>query len=165
MNYQFELIRQDNFDKYQTFTFPKHRSAFTDSAVGERYFGIGVFNEETPVGLILGKPNLNYPENMMIVSVFILEEQRRKGLATMLFQRFEAEMKALGYRGVEIWYINNRESIDYIEKILKRLGWTQPEVREQIYKCGIDNLNHEWINRYKIRRPFSYCNYLELLNP
>lgn len=162
MNFQFILIRQDNFHKYQTFTFPRYRKAFTESTAAERYFGIGVSDELRPVGLILGKPNLNYPENMMVVSIFIREEQRRKGLATMLFQRFEAEMKAQGYRGVEIWYLNNRESIEYIERILKRLGWAQPEVREQIYKCGIDNLNHEWINRYKIRRPFSYCNYSEL---
>lgn len=162
MSYQFEIINQINFNNYQKYTFPRYRNVFADSDAGERYFGIGVFNEESPVGLILGKPNLNYPENMMVVSIYIVEEHQRKGLATMLFQRFEAEMKAQGYRSVEIWYINNRESIEYIEKIMKRLGWTQPEVREQIYKCGINNLNHEWINRYKIRRPFSYCNYLEL---
>lgn len=162
MAYEFEIIDPRNFYKYQKYTFPRYRKGFSDTAAGERYFGIGVFEGETPVGLILGKRNSDYPENMTVVSTFILTEHRRRGLATLLYKRFEAAVKDEGYRALEMWCIDNRESIEYIKKIIKKIGWNPPRCRDLIYKCGINNLNHEWINRYQVKEPFSYCNYLNL---
>lgn len=157
MDYQFELINQDNFNQYQKFTFPRYRHAFSGPDLKERYFGIGIFEERTPLGLILGQLDSKYPHKMDILSVFVIADYRKKGLATMLFYQFEAEVKRQGFKSITIKYIDNRESIQYIEKILARLGWYQPEVNDYIYKCRIADFKHDWFGRFQLKKSFSIC--------
>lgn len=161
MDYQFELVNLANYTKYQKFTFSWHRNVF-DSGIHDSYLGIGAFAEGMPLGLILGKPNKEYPCEMSILSVFVIADYRRKGIATALFRQFETEVKQQGYQRIAIKYIDDRESIGYIEKILAYLGWDPPQVSDYIYKCRIFDCNYDWLDSIQYMESFSDCTITEL---
>lgn len=81
------------------------------------------------VGLALAELPLAPGEPPELLSLFVLPEWRGRGIATALVEALEGAVAGAGFRELTTVYTAGRPSIDAVESVLRRRGWSRPEAR------------------------------------
>ena len=154
MNIEYEFLKSDTVNDFLYFTFPKYRLVFLTEDV-ETLCAIGVRVGKKPAGLIMSKL-IPAEKKAVVLSVSVKSIHRRKGIATNLFGKLEDFLLGNGYRTITIDYIKDSKSIDYLEKILARCGWEEPEVKTMLCKIHYKKLlKSGWLTKYGLPEEYS----------
>lgn len=90
------------------------------------FLGVIATLENRPVGLLLA--SLDHTEkNLRIHSFLVHPEHRNQGVGTALVKTLEAAIRNSGVNKMDVYFRSHWKSRDHLEKILKDLGWSDPE--------------------------------------
>jgi GNAT superfamily N-acetyltransferase len=90
---------------------------------------IGVFEDETPLGVSLMELPLASKETATLLSVFVSTESRNQGCATEMLRFAEDEARRGGFAKMEAVYSTGKKSIPAFERVLEKRGWEPPAAR------------------------------------
>lgn len=90
---------------------------------------IGAFEAERPVGLIVAEQPLGDSEPAELLSLFVAEGERGRGVGGALVAAAEQALAAAGVAEVRAVWTAGKPAIEALERILARRGWTPPAAR------------------------------------
>lgn len=98
-----------------------------------------------PCGLILalsamdadGSPN----ENWTLLSVFVKEDQRRKGIGRSLWERLKPELQKRGCRRIRVQAVLRETVLESVDAYLTAMDFSAPEKIAKIFSFTPDSMN------------------------
>jgi GNAT superfamily N-acetyltransferase len=90
---------------------------------------------EEPAGLLLAEVSLDgedggrSPRDPEMLSLYVKPEARGQGIATALVERLEDCLRREGHSRVRVVYMTGKPAIEWVERILRRRGWSEPATR------------------------------------
>lgn len=93
---------------------------------------VGAWHGDEPVGLVLAdRPTEEQREDFApkVQSLYVVPEFRRRGVGTGLMATMEELLAELGHPEVHATYMTGKRSVEAVETILEKRGWTPPETR------------------------------------
>lgn len=119
-----------------------------------------------PAGLILGcLPSEDEMDQRPaeLLSLFVRQEKRHLGIAGSLLEHLECAFSEAGSRAVEATYMAPGPSIEYLERLLRRSGWSPPEGRMTVARFTIEQAESTpWYGRYRQREKMDLFPWLEV---
>jgi GNAT superfamily N-acetyltransferase len=91
--------------------------------------GVVAMRGRQPAGLCLAAIPENTPAEADLLSIFVVPDLRRRGLATDLLASAEAALVARGVERADGTYMTGKESIAALERVLAKRGWEPPVLR------------------------------------
>jgi hypothetical protein len=89
----------------------------------------------------------NEPE---LLSLYVAPSVRHRGIGGALTEAFEGAVAAAGYSRVTGIYMTGHQAVGYLEKLLSRRKWSEPEVRMRVYKSTLEQATcTPWYSRYR----------------
>lgn len=138
---QYRALDAATAKRHASMTFPAYRHLLElepttrhvdENDTREVYpFAIGAFDEEKLVGMSVGEIPLD-PESHRgpeLLSVLVNEPYRRRGIGTRLVASVERIVCNNSFGSVRAIYMTGKSSIEWVERILARRGWSEPEGR------------------------------------
>lgn len=105
-----------------------------------------------PAGLLLGGLPISDRGAAEVLSLFVLPQARRQGIAAELLAGFERRAEELGIDRVETVYLTGKPGSAAFERLIARAGWEPPLPRMLIYKCELpEAFRMPWFERYEPR--------------
>lgn len=97
-----------------------------------------------PAGLALGAvPGPGLEREPELLSLFTAKDYRNQGVGTQLMESFHKEMTRRGCPRVQATYMSGKETTPFLERILKKTGWEDPQPRMAAIKCDQVTLRAE----------------------
>ncbi len=90
---------------------------------------IGAFRGGRPIGLALAERPLADPDPAELLSLFVADGERARGVGGALVAAAEAALAAAGATAVQATWTAGKPAIAWLERILYRRGWSRPEPR------------------------------------
>jgi len=90
---------------------------------------IGAFRAGRAIGLALAERPLADADPAELLSLFVADGERGKGVGGALVAAVEAELAAAGAAEVRATWTAGKPAIVWLERILARRGWSPPEAR------------------------------------
>lgn len=137
-------------EPFHAMTFSTYRRLLNFRPPGPTPVALGAFENGVAVGLALA--SLGPPANeAKLLSLFVAEPQRGRGIATALARRLEPVCAALGVERLNATFMSGQPATPAIERILAKLGWTAPETRMVVVRCSLDSIKGApWLNRLSV---------------
>jgi GNAT superfamily N-acetyltransferase len=116
---------------------------------------IGARQDDALVGLALAEvPVKGDRDSATLLSVFVDESYRRRGIGTALVEGVEAEVARRGHARLGVVYMTGRPLIDALETLLARRGWSPPATRAMTMRATLDELRRmRWYGRVRLPAP------------
>ncbi|WP_270169383.1 GNAT family N-acetyltransferase [Paenibacillus sp. SYP-B4298] len=141
---------------YLPFTYKSWRPAVagqTPISSGRQLITIGAHSNGMPAGLIVGLIN---GREAAIISIFVVESQRSKGIGTALMNELLTALAECGVASVELWYHALRHASS-LEGVISRTGWEAPRLYSTHYRFPLQRLlQAEWMQRLRSRLSRDY---------
>ncbi len=116
-----------------------------------------------PAGLILAELPTPQRPSAELLSMFVVPEQRGRGLATSLLEGLEADLANAGVSELIGTYMTGKPSISAIERIFVKRGFTPPELRKIVVKYTPEEPSRAlWYRRAKMPSHASIFPWVEL---
>ena len=145
---------------YQRMTFPHYRSRL--EAPSPRTVALAAHLNGEPVGLALAE--IVSPRAAQLDSLYVVEAQRRNGIAARLISQLEEELRQRDCWKVMAVYATGGSSVPALERLVARFGWTPPTPRSLIIKVSQPEMAAD--DRYQamgdLEPPFSICAWNEV---
>lgn len=133
---------------FASFTFPRYRSMLDGPAIDYRAICIGMSSDWEPAGLALLTPSADAAGAALLLSIFIRQDQRRRGLGTRLLQRAEEIAAARGFRELTAVHMTSLPEAHAFEALLRRAGWEPPRLRMYVLRSNLELINRSgWMRR------------------
>jgi GNAT superfamily N-acetyltransferase len=146
---------------YQRMTFPHHRSLL--GAPSPETVALAAHLEGEPAGLALAEID-SARVAARLHSLYVVETQRRNGIATSLIAELEEELRRRGCSKVEAVYATGGSSVAALERLIAQFGWAPPAPRSLIIKISQPEMEAD--ERYQamaeLETPFSVCAWSEV---
>lgn len=155
VNYSLTELKGLAWLQYLEMTFPSYQPALQSVQFDDSIIAIGASVEQKPVGLGLAR---FYPEEeaAIILSIFVEFPYRCQGIGTALLAYLEQVFKQRGCRYVELVYTSDQTTTPSLEHILKKAGWTPPELRVLICKAIKEQMiQASWLHKYSLPAGFT----------
>ncbi|MBF0395298.1 MAG: GNAT family N-acetyltransferase [Desulfobacterales bacterium] len=147
------LTESDDINLYREMTFLRFQGYLdalqTNNNPVIAFKASGSNNE--PIGLGLA---YSADDEALILSVFVDENHRNKGIGTLLFQKLEETLFDRNHSKIFVQYQSDNPGIGAFEKILKKQGWTIPVVDKIIFEGDRNIMKAPWIH-YPLSPDFS----------
>jgi hypothetical protein len=142
-------------------TFPHYRPLLEASSWGT--VALAAHVEREPVGLALAEID-SARAAARLQSLYVVEAQRRNGIAARLIAELEEELRQRGYSRVEAVYATGGSSVPALERLIAQFGWAPPIPRSLIIKCSQPELLADERHRAmgELEPPFSICAWHEV---
>lgn len=105
------------------------------------------------VGLLVARLFTN--QTAQLDSIFVLESERHKGIGTALFNFFQQttliDRKAIGFE-----YESESPYAPYLEKMIKKAGWSAPEFYQIRCMFDVTTFNPAWYQKWLHFNPSSF---------
>lgn len=112
-------------------TFPSYRPlVFADPA---RRLALGASVEGEPVGL--GLVERLAAGGARLLSLYVVEALRGRGLATALVERLEHEAREAGDAELSTVWMTGQSTSAAVERVLAKRGWEPPALRMYVLRC------------------------------
>jgi GNAT superfamily N-acetyltransferase len=141
----FESLDPQSAAGWEDMTYPAFRDLLGPRPANGSFAAIAAREAAQPVGLGLGR--LDQGSTGEILSVFVARPWRGRGIGTALLERMEEEIRALGATRVEATYSSSAPAVCAVESLLRRRGWSPPEVRMLIGTANAGMLQAPWMQR------------------
>jgi len=173
-DYRFRALEPVMAPAAKAMTFPAYRHMLglepTERILGApgqrevRALGVTAWRHGGLVGLGLaevpGGSDMDPPE---VLSLFVGQEHRSRGLATRLLGNLEQELGRRGFDSVEAVYMTGKPSVPALERVLSRSGWEPPEVRTVSVRFTPDEMARApWFGRESLPEGFELLPWVEL---
>jgi N-acetylglutamate synthase-like GNAT family acetyltransferase len=143
MSYEYlvhrNLSKKQVIDRYEPFTFPSFLQKSKVRQLQEPFFVVEVMYEKERIGLavleLLPKNSL-----LKVLSLYVKEEYRKRGVATQILKIAERVAINNQLAILNIIFQNNWESFKIMPKLLKNLGWNEPEKRMILVKLSYQQI-------------------------
>jgi GNAT superfamily N-acetyltransferase len=129
-----------------------------------RGLGVTAWRNGGLVGLGLaevpGGSDMDPPE---VLSLFVRQDHRNRGLATRLLEGLEQEIGGRGFDAVEAVYMTGKPSVPALERVLSRSGWAPPELRTLSVRFTPDEMARApWFGGESLPEGFELLPWVEL---
>ena len=119
-------------------------------------FAIAAFRDDTPVALLMGEAPLEGGD-AEILSIFVVPEERRRGLATALVTLAEREVVRRGLSAVRAVYMTGKAGAEAAEHIFARREWDAPVTRMVTIQCRIEEwARAPWLSAFKLNPEYVF---------
>ena len=159
MSYQYlihrNLSKKQVIETYESFTFPSFLQKSKVRTLQEPFFVIEALHGEKRVGLSVLE--LSTQNGLLkILSLFVQEEYRRKGIASQILKIAEKVAQNKELLALNIIFQNNWDSFKIMPKLLKNLAWNEPEKRMILVKLSYKQVKDlPWIQKRSFPTNFS----------
>lgn len=119
----------------------------------------GAIHREMPVVLGMGLVELpvddeRFPE---LLSIFVSQSLRKRGLATQILTALQDELRSRGYQALETVYMSGRPAAAAAERLLANAGWEEPVMRMLTLRFTVASMRQApWIGNDKYKLPDGY---------
>ena len=146
---------------YDALTYPSLQKRWqTQSPKGE-LLGICASVEGSLVGFAIAE-QLS-PQTAELISLFVLPECRRQGIATKLIKNLEVSLTASGCEQLQVKYKATPLTDAALEPLLQKQNWQPPEVNFLLGKTTIEKVSQApWLDKYPLPPQFSVFPWSEL---
>ena len=120
------------------FTFPLYRDRLLLGSWRQKILALGAWQGSRPVGLALFEKTT--PSTAVLRSVWVESDCRRRGMGLELLQNAAAALAEQGVRRVEAIHRSTLEDRVAFESLLKRAGWTRPEMRMMVLESTFEGM-------------------------
>lgn len=122
---------------------------------------VGVWRENSAVGLALGTGADGRAAKML--SLYVDDGHRGKGIATLLLAQAEAELMRAGAAEVAATYMTGQPTTAALEAVLRKRAWDEPQARALVVRCTLESIRHaRWIRAYPLPHGWSIVRWVEL---
>jgi GNAT superfamily N-acetyltransferase len=158
----FLVLRDEEAAKsFLAMTYPFHRRLLT-FAPDVAPLGIGAVEDGTPVGLALARFG-PVARGATLLSLFVAEAWRRRGVGTALTRRLERECAARGLAKLSGTYMSGQPATPAVERILSCAGWSAPTPRMLVVQCSLESVKEaRWINRFRCSPGFEIIPWVDV---
>jgi GNAT superfamily N-acetyltransferase len=156
----FESVAPASDARWEDMTFPAFRHLLRRPPADGFFAAIAAQEAGVPAGLCLGR--FDHGSTGQILSVFVVESRRGRGVGTSLLERMEEELGSHGASRVEATYSSSALAACAFESILRRRGWSSPELRMLIGRADARMLQAPWVRQSLSRAELSFFNWSEL---
>lgn len=148
---------------YQSFTFPLYRSYLKLLKPKGLIIAIGALvGEQKPVGLALAEIIAD-GASANLLSIFVTQNYRNRGIGTALLTRLEAELGLRGCNNVKLIYTTSNPQATAFERVIQKRNWLSPTPRHLVCKCDHRNLDAPWLDRdYRLPSSFTLFPWKEI---
>ena len=140
-----ELLNVFTGPAFEMLTVARFRSRLHDLLTSD-VIAVGVSVDGRPIGLGLAELSVR-DRRGNILSLFVAESYRHRGIGTDLLKRLEGELRNQGCAALEMVYSSGHSWTTPLERILERDGWWGPEVRHLICIGKQRDLAPPWLRR------------------
>ena len=120
------------------FTFPLYRDRLLLGSWRQKILALGAWQGSRPVGLALFEKTTS--STAVLRSVWVESDFRRRGIGLELLQKAAAALAEQGVRRVEAIHRSTLEDRVAFESLLKRAGWTRPEMRMMVLESTFEGM-------------------------
>ena len=163
---KFKRLERHEANQCKELTFPSYRHlldmqpCYRHTDVEDRLIQpmvVAAFDDTKVVGLAvlelpIEKAEKEKPE---LLSLFVLEGERNRGVGTALLGNVEEEVRRSGWDAMVIVYMigsDRKQGIVALENLLEKQGWDSPVTRMVSVRFTIKSLQPApWLNKYKLR--------------
>jgi GNAT superfamily N-acetyltransferase len=138
--YQFsaDLSLASAVQYFDALTFPRLSQEARFNAIRQPLTAVLVSQGGQNAGLILAEPQAE-GGGVMIRSMFVVPDQRRKGLARHLLHVLARELSARCCPHLDLFYRTDWRACPVIEHILQSEGWLPAKVQLYQYRCNLED--------------------------
>ncbi|PKQ70134.1 GNAT family N-acetyltransferase [Raineya orbicola] len=141
MSYNYNVYRnlstQEVIQKFEPYTFPSFRQKSKVRNLKEPFFVVEATYNGEKVGLAVLELLHNQPHSLMkILSLWVKEEHRRRGIASQILRVAEKIALNNQINYLNIIFQNNWESFKWMPTLLQKLAWNKPEKRTILVKLA-----------------------------
>ncbi len=112
---------------FSRMTFPRYRSKVTE-VCPTHHLRLAAFSRDKPIGLLLGEIKALSRE-MEILSLFVIQGERRKGVATALLQEAERILVRNKVKSMALVFMEKTQTPHPLRPLLASQQWNSPEIR------------------------------------
>jgi GNAT superfamily N-acetyltransferase len=147
--------------RFQHMTYPAHRPLLS-FAPDVAPIAICALEDGAPVGLALASLGPAASE-AKLVSLFVAEAWRQRGLGTALLRHLELACAARGVEKLSGTYMSGQPATPAVERILATTGWTPPKARMLVARCSLDSIKGaRWLNHFRIPDGYELLRWVEV---
>ena len=164
----YRVLEPAEASRYRGFTFPAYRHLLdglgTPAAGQVGSLAVGASLLGRPTGLALaGLPPTDSIRDPELLSIYVGQSARQKGIGSALLERLEDELAQRGYTGVTTSYMCGKPSIPYVERMLKSAGWAKPATRTFAIRFTRDEArNVPWFGKYSLGQGYEIFPWAEV---
>lgn len=136
MSYLLTLLDSETAVAYARLTYPRFQSALSNLDPGSSFIAIGAHQDGEPLGLALAK-FASAPTGEILGSLwslFVIPENRQKGIGTALMQAMETHLAAADCNTLSLEYLD-APTAPALKQILYKQSWSTPETVGFIAHC------------------------------
>ncbi len=119
--YEFQLIDSSFAEKYFHLTFPSYRKLLAEASVGGAVSAVGLSILGTPVALALAE--VLDDRSARLLSIFVSSGYRKRGIATALLGRLEAELIRNGCPWIGTEFLPDKPYSGVLRRLTAKAGW------------------------------------------
>jgi GNAT superfamily N-acetyltransferase len=129
---RFEQLTGNQTEPFGEMTYPAYAPLLATLASDGDVVAVAAFarSDSTPLGLGLAQ---NTGTRGQVLSIFVVESARHQWLGTTLLDQVERLLTQRGCPDAFLNYPRERPSSPFVERILKRLNWSDPQPHIRIY--------------------------------
>jgi GNAT superfamily N-acetyltransferase len=145
---------------FSLLTFPVFRTRLERLDQGSKApLAVGACDDEGPVGLALVDFAEDYAE---LLSVFVVPDRRRRGIATRLLATVEKEI-GISCKSLRVSYEGGNAFVEAVEGLLAGRGFTAPQRRSLVCRCSGTRIRQApWLKKDLLPAAFSTFSWTEL---
>jgi GNAT superfamily N-acetyltransferase len=168
MSYNYNVHRnlstQEVIQKFEPYTFPSFRQKSKVRNLKEPFFVIeATYNGEKVGSAVLELLYTQQHNLMKVLSLWVKEEHRRKGIASQLLRVAEKIALNNQINYINIIFQNNWESFKWMPTLLQKLAWNKPEKRTVLVKLAYKQVcDLPWFKLQEYPDIFSVVPWVEL---
>ncbi len=145
---------------FRSLTFPKFQAMLQEFGLGTQVIAIGASENGQPIGLALAERET--PETAKVLSLFVQQDYRGRGIGTRLLDRLEQACSANGCGDAYLVYVAGKPTARALERVLAKCHWAIPEPRMLICRCTQAMQQASWVQRAVLPRSFEIFPWTEL---
>jgi len=147
---------------YRSMTFPVYRGMLDFDAADFAPIAIGALQDAVPAGLALLYADKDSNE-VQLLSIFVLAQFRRKGIALELMRRSIAYCENHRYQQMSATYMSGQDTTQILENLFIKTSWQTPKTRMLVVRCSLDSIKTApWLNRYAVPNGYELLPWAEL---
>lgn len=166
LDVRFEALNSPVDPRFADMTFPAYRHLLALQP-GKRHAGLpgrpvvmpvalGARVGEEPVGLALGEVPEGQTANAEVLSLFVAPAYRGRGLGTALLDAMGTYLSRMGIEKAEGVYMTGQANQEFLERVLRKAGWTEPEFRQLTMRFTLEEGRRMgWYGRYPLEAGYS----------
>lgn len=154
----FEWLTTFTWQRYASMTLAPYRELLESPAVsGRQHVALGVSEAGRPVGLALVQ--IDADRTAECLSIYVVRDQRGRGVGTELLERLEIGLAELGCSAVALRYDANVPEGRHLERLLTRHHW--PTRRQQLRFLMLDGgiAAASWFRTAVLAPPYSIASW------